>query len=204
MQENYHGRLFMTGILSLIFILVIILISVIFVTYRTGGQNQVVTTTKSTEETIQLVPTSSPVSKYHGSFMLHTENDQKEFSVGDTITVDVFADSDSQPVVGYDLDLDVVGGAQFAQADSMIDDFDMHPTKREGGVYLTSLKSLASQEPTIFADTTIATITFTATAPGTVMITPKFVVGETSHSNLMSVTSESVLGSVEGITVTVH
>lgn len=194
----------MTGILSLIFILVVILIGVIFITYRAGSPTQVATTTQSTSGSGDPTPTAIPTPKYHGSFLLHVENDQREFSVGDQIIVEVFADSDGQPVVGYDLDLDIVGGAKFTSATSSMEDFDMHPTTRAGGVYLTSLKSLTSQTPIIFTDTPVATLIFTATAPRTVMITPKFIIGETSHSNLMSISSESVLGSVEGVTVTVR
>ncbi|MGB4965681.1 MAG: hypothetical protein WBO77_01055 [Microgenomates group bacterium] len=205
MQENYHGRLFMTGILSLIFILVIILIGVIFVTYRTG--NSGTQTTVDTKTINQDSSADAPVplqSKYKGTFFMHIANDAREFSVGDQIEVEVFADSDGQNIVGYDLDVDITGGAQFASAQSSIEDFDMHPTPREGGVYLTSLKDLASNTPTTLADSQIATIMLTATAPGTVTITPKFILGETRHSNLMSITSESVLSSVEGVTVTVR
>lgn len=205
MQENYHGRLFMTGILSLIFILVIILIGVIFVTYRTG--NSGTQTTVDTKSINQDAPADAPVplqSKYKGMFFMQIANDAREFSVGDRIEVEVFADSDGQNIVGYDLDIDIKGGAKFASALSSIEDFDMHPTPREGGVYLTSLKDLASQTPSTFADSQIATIVLTATAPGTVTIAPKFILGETRYSNLMSITSESVLNSVEGVTVTVR
>lgn len=209
MQENYHGRLFMTGILSLIFILVIILIGVIFVTYRTGNSgNQTTvdsqTTNKESSSDTSAGQDSLGGAKYKGMFFMQIANDAREFSVGDQIEVEVFADSDGQNIVGYDLDIDITGGAKFASAVSSIEDFDMHPTPREGGVYLTSLKDLASQTPSTFADSQIATITLTATAPGTVTITPKFILGETRHSNLMSISSESVLASVEGVTVTVR
>lgn len=205
MQENYHGRLFMTGILSLIFILVIILIGVIFVTYRTGSSGaQTTVDSQTTQKESEIDVPASTQAKYKGTFFMHIANDAREFAVGDTIEVEVFADSDGQNIVGYDLDVDITGGAKFASAQSAIEDFDMHPTPREGGVYLTSLKDLASNTPSTFADSQIATIMLTATAPGTVTITPKFILGETRHSNLMSITSESVLSSVEGVTVTVR
>lgn len=208
MQENYHGRLFMTGILSLIVILVIVLIGVIFVTYRAGNSgnpvNQTTVDVTTSEKQPQTEAPAAVQTKYKGTFFMQTANDAQEFSVGDQIEVEVFADSDGQNIVGYDLDIDITGGAQFASAQSNIENFDMHPTSREGGVYLTSLKDLSSQTPTTFADSQIATITLTATAPGTVTITPKFILGETRHSNLMSIASESVLSSVEGVTVTVR
>ncbi len=205
MQENYHGRLFMTGILSLIVILVIVLIGVIFITYRTGNPaNQTTVDVTTTEKEPETEAPVAVQAKYKGTFFMQTANDAREFSVGDQIEVEVFADSDGQNIVGYDLDIDITGGAQFASAQTSIENFDMHPTSREGGVYLTSLKDLSSQTPTTFADSQIATITLTATAPGTVTITPKFILGETRHSNLMSITSESVLASVEGVTVTVR
>lgn len=205
MQENYHGRLFMTGILSLIFILVIILIGVIFVTFRTGKtavqttvDSKIAQTSPNNKDTIELN------TKYKGTFFMHVVNDAREFAVGDTIEVEVFSDSDGQNIVGYDLDVEIGGGAQFASAQSALDEFDMHPTTRTGGVYLTSLKDLTSNTPTTFVDSHIATIKLTATAPGTVTIVPKFVMGDTRHSNLMSVASESVLASVEGVSVVVR
>ncbi len=205
MQENYHGRLFMTGIMSLIFILVIILIGVIFVTYRTGNSGVQTTVDSQTAQNNTNIPVSTTEKpKYNGTFFMKIANDAREFSVGDTIEVEVFADSDGQNIVGYDLDVEIAGGAQFASAQSAIEDFDMHPTSRSGGVYLTSLKDLASNTPSTFVDSQIATIMLTATAPGTVTITPKFVLGDTRHSNLMSVASESVLASVEGVSVIVR
>lgn len=205
MQENYHGRLFMTGIMSLIFILVIILIGVIFVTYRTGSAGVQTTVDSQTAKNTTNIPvTTTEQPKYNGTFFMKIANDSREFSVGDTIEVEVFADSDGQNIVGYDLDVEITGGAQFASAQSTIEDFDMHPTSRSGGVYLTSLKDLSSNTPTTFVDSQIATIMLTATAPGTVTITPQFVLGDTRHSNLMSIASESVLSSVEGVSVTVR
>lgn len=194
----------MTGILSLIVILIIILIGVIFVTYRTGNSKTQTTVDSNTtsQETVEApIPAES---KYKGTFFMQIANDAREFSVGDQIEVEIFADSDGQNIVGYDLDLDIIGGAKFTSAQSNLQDFDMHPTSREGGVYLTSLKDLVSDTPSTFADNQIATVILTATAPGTVTISPKFILGETRYSNLMSVTSESVLSAVEGVTVTVR
>ena len=135
MQENYHGRLFITALLSIIFVLIVVAIGISFFLLKDQKNLEKVSTT-STQEVASKSQPQIPQNPYKGTFFLHTQDDKTDFAVGDTVDIDVYADSDGHDIVGYDLDLSLPTGMEFVSATSLVDTFTPYPSSKNGNEYI--------------------------------------------------------------------
>lgn len=203
MQENYHGRLFITALLSIIFVLVVVAIGISFFLMKKQANLETASTT-TTNEVANNTEEQIPQNPYKGTLFLHTPGDQTNFSVGETVEIDVYADSDGHDIVGYDLDLTLPEGVEFVSATSILDTFTSYTSSKQGQEYITVVKALGATEPIVFQDEPVLTVTVRLTQPGVMQIQPVYIPGSISNSSLMDSKTVNVLGSVQGVTLNVQ
>lgn len=137
-----------------------------------------------------------------GTLRLEYEQGQSIFAVGDTMTVVLYANSNGENVSGYDalLEFDRTQ-LQFVDAESLIDSFTIYTNTDNGPVLVAGVRDFDNDSTFVFDETPVAILTFKALSEGAHTIDFSFEKGDTRDSNLVSMKTEDVLGSVQGITL---
>lgn len=150
------------------------------------------------------VPVTPVKQKVKGVLKISTKDNKRNFKVGDTVELIVSANSDGQPVIGYDVMLTYDSTKlQFKESESLDQSFNMFTFTKKGKVSLTGVKRVKPAVSTVMAENPIGKIILKATSPGPVKVSIDFISNSLKDSNLMNGKNEDVLGGVEGVDLVV-
>jgi len=181
---------FIFAILSLIFLLLIF--SLVLRLRKTPPTQPPITS--------QVSPTQAPVSKEKGSLTLKAKNHETIVSQQKPITLYVYANSDSQPITGYDAIVNYEETkVDFVNHKNLQPDFQIFTKKEKDKLIITGIKNLNSTTPTVFTDSSLVELTFQPKQTGQVDFSFDFTPGSKKDSNLITEKTTEVLGEVEGI-----
>lgn len=192
--QEQHGRLFLTGVSTILIIVFLALTAVVLIVWRSKSQAPQSASTSQT----------APTSQFKGTMKLQDTTTQTTYAVGDTISMRVVADSGSSEIVGYDLDVLFGEGTEFVSAVSLLPDFDVRTSTKEAGMVLTGFKKLSAAGGSVFSQTPLAELTFRLGGQGTVSFVPQLVPGQKTQSNLIDINNNNVLVTVEGMDLQVQ
>jgi hypothetical protein len=161
----------------------------------------------NTQEELKLQPTTESVVKTaeKGTLTLSVKEPKTFFSVGDTVTLVVTANSDGKPITGYDVvipfDSTIVS---YKGSTSLKTEYQIFGNAKNGKAYITGIKQLSVTEPIVFTTIPITEITFSLIKSGTITFTPEFSASSNkTDSNLITDTTAEVLGSTKGVRIVV-
>lgn len=203
-KQNYHPYL-KTILVILTLVLVIIISSLLLMKLKSNtsqtntapNQNNINQTTKK-EENI------SPLPEQKGVISLETENNQEIFNQDDLINLYVYASSDNQPIVGYDLVLKYDPMiTEFQEHKNLLPDFQVFIKKEDDKLLITGLKSINSNSKSIFSENQIINLTFKAKSKGKARFSFEFKPNEKNESNLINEKSEDILGKTKNLEIKV-
>ncbi len=104
------------------------------------------------------IPTIAPKK---GFFKLVTVDNLSRYPVNKPLTLNLVADSEREDIVGWDLLVSFDPAEfNFVKATSTVTDYKIYPYKRDNYVILTGIKSLQSEEPSVYNGDIVATVTF--------------------------------------------
>lgn len=190
---EYHNKLFYTGVSTVLIVVFLIITAIAIIVFRGNSNSQPATSEQSTQQT-----------NFQGSLSLVIQNAKPSYTVGDTVEVQVIANSGESEIVGYDADLMVGTGAQFVSATSLLSDFDVRTTNKNDTVIVTGFKKLSASGGSVLVGTPVASVTFKLNRAGSIAITPQLIPGQKTESNLIDTNNENVLTSAEGVEITVN
>lgn len=135
-------------------------------------------------------------------FILRSKDQTTVGKKGDIVTVLVLADSKGERISGYDVvlryDQKVL---DFVEARSLLTDFQVISTTKNGTVTATGVKKLETDQPSVFDQTVLLEADFTAKELGSGTVSFDFVPGETNESNLINEQSQDVLADTQGTVI---
>lgn len=137
-----------------------------------------------------------------GSLRLEYEQGHSVFAVGEDMTVILYANSVGQNVSGYDalLTYDATQ-LEFVSAESLVDSFNIFTNTDNDPVLVSGVRDFDNEATFIFDETPVAVLTFRALSEGAHPIDFSYVEDDTRDSNLVSMQTEDILSSVQGITL---
>lgn len=194
MDTQNHNKLFLTVIFVLLSAVFLLLIFSVVMKLRkptppTGGPT-----------TTQVSPTIPLLVKEKGRLTLKAKNNDTVASQKNPLTLYVYADSDNQPITGYDVilsyDSDLVN---FINHKNLQPDFQVFTKKEKGKLIITGIKNLNSTAPTVFTDSSLVELTFQPQKTGQVNFSIEYTPDSKKDSNLITDKTSEVLGKVEGI-----
>jgi len=186
-------------------IIIVLLIGVVFFINR---QSRLQIENRGTNELgeLQFQPTEAMnQSSEKGTLTLSVKEPKTFFSVGDTVTLIVTADSDEKPITGYDVVIPFDSMvASYNDSTSLKTEYRIFGNAKDGKAYITGIKQLSVQEPIVFANTQIVEIVFTLLKQGTITFAPEFfAAGDKTDSNLITDTTAEALNGTKGVSVVV-
>lgn len=149
----------------------------------------------------------SPATLQKGELLLRVKESSADISLAKPLTIQVYANSDNKPIVGYDVILnynpEVVSLTSNA---SLLTDFQSIVQKGKNNIKIVAFKNPASQKSIVFANTPLVEILFTPKRTGVSNFSLEYIPGSTKDSNLMTEESDTkdILGGVENVSVTVN
>lgn len=150
------------------------------------------------------VPVTPVKQKVKGVLKLSTKDNKRNFKVGDTVELIVSANSDGQPVIGYDAMITYDGSKlQFKESESLDPSFNMFTFTKKGKVSLTGVKRVKPAVSTVMSENPIGKIILKTTSPGPVKVSIDFIADSLKDSNLMNGKNKDILGGVEGVDLTI-
>lgn len=97
---------------------------------------------------------------YDGSITLQTSDKINQFTLEQPFEILVYADSENNPIVGYDVILGFgEDNIEIDRVESLLSDFTVYPFKQDEYHVATGVKSISSKENTIFSNTPILKVT---------------------------------------------
>lgn len=183
-MENHHNKLFITGIMSVLVVIFVLLVAVAFKYQKNVNKPEVEKQTNTVQAT--------------GMMQVDLADKNQPVSTGDMVTVIVTANSYNNPISGFDTDLDLTSNLKFVKAESMNESFNVAPTVRDGGVIITGYKTLGTDTVDIFKKSAIVRVTLEAVATGKASVQPVVDIGAKTKSNLIDRQNNNILNIVKG------
>lgn len=133
---------------------------------------------------------------YNGEMKLIPDGDRTIYKPGEDVVIVVYADSKGQPVVGYDVLINVsTQEAELIDVESLKEGFEVSSKAVESGISITGLQDLKTDSAPIFRNEPIARLTFSPQTAGRIDFPIAFKLGETTDSNMV-VDIQDILGEV--------
>lgn len=149
-------------------------------------------------------PTTSVINE-KGTFTLSSKEQKTSYSVGETITIVVTADSNNKPITGYDVVLPYEESVLTYKGNSSLDArYQVFGNVKNGNVYITGVKKLSINEPVVFIATPLVEIHFLTEKAGSVTFAPSIVPQSKSDSNLIDDQNKEVLGKAVPLTIEIR
>lgn len=191
MDHNKKFLTFIFAVLSLIFLM--LTFSLVLRLRKTPPTTEPITT--------QVSPTTPPlVTKEKGRLTLKAKNNETIVSQQKPLSLYLYADSDNQPISGYDAILnynsDVV---DFVSHKNLQPDFQLFVKSEKNKLIITGIKNLSSTAPIVFSDSSLAELTFQPKQTSQVDFSFEYIPESKKDSNLITDETSEVLGKVEGI-----
>lgn len=194
MDTQNHNKRFLTIIFALLSVAFLVLIFSVMIRLRN------VTPPTQPPITTQVSPTEAPVAKEKGSLTLKAKSNETFVSQKKPLTLYVYADSDNQPITGYDVILNYDSSlVNFINHKNLQPDFQIFTKKEKDRLVITGIKNLNSATPTVFADSSLIELTFQPQKTGQVNFSIEYTPDSKKDSNLITDKTAEVLGKVEGI-----
>ncbi len=190
-----HNKQFLTIIFALLSVAFLVLIFSVIARLRK------VTPPIQPPITTQVSPTVAPPTvKEKGSLTLKAKNNETVVSQKNPITLYVYADSDNQPITGYDVILNYDSTkVEFVNHKNLQLDFQVFTKKDKDKLSITGIKNLNSTTPTVFTDSSLVELTFQPQKTGQVDFSIEYTPDSKKDSNLITDKTTEILGKVEGI-----
>ncbi|QQG44208.1 MAG: hypothetical protein HYW86_05110 [Candidatus Roizmanbacteria bacterium] len=180
-------------------LLVILLIAVAFFIYKKNlVKNEGAVSTS-------IAPSVAPsIALVKGSLTLLPNPSKKPLVAGETIYLNVSADSSNSSITGYDVvvkyDPSVVS---YVSQKNLLSDFQVFAQNDNGKLSLTGIKKISVTSTVTFQNTVISELTFKALKSGKASFEIEFLPGSKKDSNLIDDKNNDVLGTVNGVEITV-
>lgn len=148
-------------------------------------------------------PTST-VQVGQGKLTLKTKDPKKDFTLGEQVSLLVYADSANRVINGFDIVLNYAPDAlRYINTSGTLEDFQIVAVARDDRLTITGFKKLNVKTKKVLTGEPIAEVVFTPVKSGQISLEPTFVPGKTTNSNLVDEAGRQTLGKVEGVSFTV-
>lgn len=206
-KNNYHPH-FKKTLIVLTLVLIIITGYLLFVNLNIDKKETKINKTRKEgkDYNIPITSVKQPASqKAKGSLTLMTKNNQEIFKKDEIINLYVYAFSNYQPIVGYDLVLkfnpQIVSFEKFINP---LNDFQVFIKQKEGQLMVTGLKDINSTTNTIFLNNPLITLVFKPKAQGKNTFSLEIKPNQKYESNLINNKSEDLLENSDELTIKVE
>lgn len=157
---------------------------------------------KLTETGNNLSPTQTITEK--GSLILKTKDNKTSYSLNETITLVVYADSNQKPITGYDVVLNYDQGLALYKGKTNLEErYQVFDQAKANKIFLTGVKNPIIKDLIVLTNTPIVELSFQPQKAGNINFNLDFQPGSKTDSNLIDNANQEVLGKAEGLTLTV-
>lgn len=193
-----HNKKFLTLILAILcLIFLLLIVSLVIILKKTSSSKP--------PATAKISPTkSAPVVKERGRLTLKPKNNRTIVSRQKPITLFLYADSDNQPITGYDAVVNYDSTkVDFVNYKNLQPDFQVFTKKEKNELMITGVKNLNSTGPTVFADSSLIELTFQGKQTGQTNFSLEYTPESKKDSNLINDKTKDILGKVEGVKISI-
>lgn len=200
-EQSPHqtSRVFVLVGLSIIILVVAVLSIISFARRRVLIQR---TTPMNIEKEKDVVVTPTPVASLTGRVGVRVKGTQTTFRRGQQVTLFVYADSQSQPITGFDAVLRYnQTKLRFESVKSVLDGLEVYETEEEVAkdateLIVTGIQSLRIREPFVLNNTALVEVTFTVLGSGTIPVELVYEPGSERETNLITTLNQDIVNSV--------
>jgi hypothetical protein len=195
MDTQNHNKKFLTLIFAILSLIFLVFIFSIVMRLRQAARPIQLPITAQISPTVP-----APIIKEKGSLTFKVKNNETVLSQKKPIILYVYADSDNQPITGYDAILKYDSTqVEFVNHKNLQPDLQIFTKKEKDRLIITGVKNLNSNTSTVFTDSSLVELIFQPQKTGQVDFSFDFTYGSKKDSNLITDKTTEILGKIEGI-----
>lgn len=200
---SQEDKLFRIGLATLLIVSIVIGVVVIGVNMRKKDVTPVAVVRTTPEPTSSVLENTASVRGAKGIFTVQIDT-VKRYSVGSTIDVYVYANSQDEIVKGFDIVLSYSPLVSLTKVEGLLSNFDYLNYERDQTVYVTGAQKLRINDTSVLKNEAIVKYTFAALSKGLTSFKIIHKQGAITESNMTGSQNIDLLSTVTNAQITIE